>query len=56
MGKNLIVRLDDEAEVGLADGRYQYANGGIIDAKTKRYVRKYEYTGVALENGDVIVP
>lgn len=56
MGKNLIVKLDDEAEAGLEDGRYQYANGGIIDAKTKRYVRKYEYTGVALETGDVIVP
>lgn len=56
MGKNLIVRLDDEAEAGLNDGRYQYANGGIIDAKTKRFVRKYEYTGVTLETGDAIVP
>ncbi len=56
MGKNLIVKLDDEAEAGLEDGRYQYANGGIIDAKTKRFVRKYEYTGVTLETGDVIVP
>lgn len=56
MGKNLIVKLDDEAEAGLEDGRYQYANGGIIDAKTKRFVRKYEYTGVTLEAGDVIVP
>lgn len=55
MGKKLVVKLDDEAESGLNDGRYQYAKGGIINAKTKRYVQKYENTGIELKDGDVIV-
>lgn len=56
MGKKYIVKLDDDAQAGLEDGRYKHAKGGIIDAKTKRYVRKYEYTGVAMEEGDAIIP
>ena len=35
MGKKYIVDLDEEAEAGLADGRYEHAKGGIIDSPSR---------------------